>query len=150
KITLYNSTCQLLGLGKTDYAALQDHLSYTNEQAEYSFQRVIRQLQQVNTMLDSKSLGADKAELQKQRAILSKKAAELDKERRITLVEHNEFPSGLLPKVLDWLTVEKIEWDVNDKRIEPKRNSAKIQNKTPFPDFRYYQEIAVKNLLTDG
>lgn len=150
KITLYNSTCQLVGLSKTDYAALQDHLSYTNEQAEYSFQRVIRQIQQVNAMMDDRNLGADKDELRKQKAMLIKKADELDKERRITMVEHDEFPSGLLPKVLDWLTEENLEWDVNDKRIEPKRNSVKIMNKVPFPDLRYYQEQAVKNLMVDG
>lgn len=150
KITLYNSTCQLLGLDKLDYEDLQEFLSYTNEQAEYSFQRVIRQLQNVNAMLDNKNLGADKAELQKQRAILSKKASELDKERKITMLEHHEFPSGLLPMVLDWLTDENIEWEINDKRIEPKRNSVKIQNKTPFPDLRYYQNAAVKKLMDDG
>lgn len=150
KITLFNSTCQLLGLERADYAALQDHLSYENEQAEYSFQRVIRQLQQVNAALDGRGLGGDQAELKKQRAILSQKAKELDKERRITMLDHNEFPSGLLPMVLDWLTEEEFEWEVDDKRKEPKRQSAKIINKVPFPDLRYYQKAAVKNLLTDG
>lgn len=150
KITLYNSTCQLLGLERADYAALQDHLSYANEQAEYSFQRVIRQLQQVNAALDGRGLGGDQAELKKQRAILSQKAKELDKERRVTMLDHNEFPSGLLPMVLDWLTDEEFEWEVDDKRIEPKRQSAKIINKTPFPDLRYYQEASVKALMTDG
>lgn len=150
KITLFNSVCQLQGLEKADYAALQEHLSYANDQAEYSFQRVIRQLQQVNAALQGRSLGGDEAELKRQRAILSAKAKELDKERRITMLDHNEFPSGLLPIVLDWLTEEKVEWSIDDKRKEPKRNSVKIQNKVPFPDLRYYQKAAVKKLMDDG
>jgi superfamily II DNA or RNA helicase len=150
KITLSNSTCQLLGLERADYAALQDHMSYIDQAADYSFQKIIKQLRRVNTMLNNSSLGADEKSLRKQRAFLSKEAERLDKERKITLVNNNEFPSGILPRVLDWLTAEEIEWEVQDKRVEPKRNSVKIMNKLPFPDFRYYQKDAVKNLLNDG
>ena len=150
QITLQNSICQIQGLEKADYAALQDHLSYENEQAEYSFQRVIRQLQQVNIALEGRGFSGNEGELKRQRAILSQKAKELDKERKITMLEHNEFPSGLLPMVLDWLTEEEFDWEINDKRKEPKRQSAKIINKVPFPDLRYYQKAAVKNLMNDG
>lgn len=150
KITLYNSICQLLGLSKADYAALQEHLSYTNQAAEYSFQKILKQIVQVNAHLDSKTFGADRNELLKKKAVLLKEADKQDALRKITLVNHNEFPSGLLPKVLDWLMDEGIEYDLNDKRIEPKRNSVKIMNKLPFPEFRYYQKEAVKNLMVDG
>lgn len=150
KITLYNSTCQLVGLDKQDYSALQEHLSYTDQQAEYSFQKIIKSIAQVNSLLNDKAFGGDQSELKKRKAFLVKEASKLDELRKITLVNDNEFPSGLLPKVLDWLSDEGIAWDLNDKRIEPKKNSVKIMNKLPFPDFRYYQEEAVKNLMVDG
>jgi superfamily II DNA or RNA helicase len=150
KITLQNSTCQLSGLGNADYAALQEHISYTDQQAEYSFQKIIKQLQQVNALLNDKTFGSNPAELKQRRAFLSKEADKFDKLRKVTLVEDNKFPSGLLPMILDWLDQEKLKWQIDDKRVEPKKNSVKIMNKLPFPDFRYYQEEAVKNLMVDG
>jgi len=72
KITLNNSTCQLLGLKGADYAALQNQMSYVDQAAEYSFQKIIKQLRRVNTLLQNTNLGSDQVALKRQRAFLSK------------------------------------------------------------------------------
>jgi superfamily II DNA or RNA helicase len=149
-IALSNSVCQLRGLGREDYEALQDHLSYIDQQVDYQFHRVIKQLRRVNSQLNNSAFGGDDKSLRQQRAILTKQANELEKQRKITLLNDSEFPAGLLPRVLDWLEAKNLKFEIEDKRIEPKRNSVKIMNKTPFPDFRHYQKTAVKNLLVDG
>ena len=149
-IKLSNSTCQVFNLGKSDYAALQEHLSYIDQAIDYSFQRIIKNLRYINTMLQNKNLGTDEGALKRQRILLIKEADEIDKLRKITLINDNIFPSGLLPRVLDWLTVRELKYDLEDLRIEPKRNSVKIMTKVPFPELRYYQLDAIDKFNLDG
>lgn len=149
-IQLYNSVCQLRGLERAAYEALQEHISYIDQQVDYQFHRVIKQLRRVNSQLNNSALGGDEKALRQQRAILTKQANELDKQRKITLLNDSEFPAGLLPRVLDWLEAQELQFEVEDKRLEPKRNSVKIMNKVPFPDLRYYQKEGIKAALIDG
>jgi hypothetical protein len=55
KLTLFNSECQLIGLSKNDYSALQREMSYLDQTVDFSFHKVIKQLRRVNTQLQSKS-----------------------------------------------------------------------------------------------
>jgi superfamily II DNA or RNA helicase len=132
------------------YRELESYLSYKDQQADYQFHKVMKQLKRVNAFLSNKSFKSDEKQLLQQRAILSKQLKELDAQRRISLLRSNEFPSGLLPRTLDWLIERKLEYELVDKRVEPKKNSVKLQTKVPFPDLRHYQKTAVKKLLDDG
>jgi superfamily II DNA or RNA helicase len=150
QIVIYNSTCNITGLSTVIYNELETYLSYIDQQADYQFQRAMKQLKRVNALLSNKSFSGDGSELKQQRAILSKQLKELDAQRKISLLRSGEFASGLLPRTLDWLIEHKLDYKLVDKRVEPKKNSVKLQSKIPFPDLRHYQKSAVKRLLDDG
>jgi superfamily II DNA or RNA helicase len=150
QIVIYNSTCNIAGLSTTIYRELESYLSYNDQQADYQFHKVMKQLKRVNAFLSNKSFKSDEKQLLQQRAILSKQLKELDAQRKISLLRSNEFPSGLLPRTLDWLIERKLEYKLVDKRVEPKKNSVKLQTKVPFPDLRHYQKAAIKKLIDDG
>jgi superfamily II DNA or RNA helicase len=75
---------------------------------------------------------------------------ELEKTRRIFLYKNKRFPSGLLPRFLDYLYAEKIDVEVIDKRKKPKTNQIKLLTQQPLPQLRYCQKDAVKLAVSEG
>lgn len=148
EITIKNSVCQLITASLSLKTALRTVMTYTNSSKDFAYWRLVKQIKRLNALLDSKALTGPyvlSTELSLKK--LTFQARQLDRERKISLLEGDEFPTGLLPRVEKYLKGQGIEYRLKDVRKQPKIGSVKFNTRVSIPALRHYQKAAVKQIL---
>ncbi len=148
-IKLSNSTCQVENLDSSLDKLLKKELRYKDPNTEFSLAKNEREIKRVNSSLDSGRF-ADTSFLEKKLAKLLHINRGLRKKLFISLYKDGEFPTGLLPKVLELLEYSKLQYEIKDKRKKPQLKKHKFVLKKSLPALRYYQKDASKEVLKDG
>lgn len=146
ELIIKNSSCQVKNSNSELDTQLSELLQYTNSQAEYAFQNLIKNIQKIernNRLLRQEPMGQDLKDLKRMRFMLHK----LDKDRQVLLYQNGEFLTGLLPRVINFLNEESIPFRLIDERKQPTLNTEKLIPIKSFPILRYYQKRAIKSAL---
>ena len=143
-INITNSVCQALSLPKRLDTLLSQELSYLDEGVEFSYQKNLRHIRSLDAMISSGRLSnADGYKAQLRRLLHINNG--LARKRFVSLYKDGEFPTGLLPRVLDILTNNKEAYELKDMRKRPKASQRYVL-KESLPELRYYQKTASRRL----
>jgi hypothetical protein len=126
-------------------------LSYLDQNVNFQYNKNLRYIKSLNDKISSDRYNsAAKVGFQSELKRMLFLTRELEKARVIFLYKNKKFPSGLLPRFLDYLYSEKIDVEVLDKRKKPKTNQIKFVTQKPLPQLRYCQKDAVKLAVSEG
>jgi superfamily II DNA or RNA helicase len=150
-ITIFNSISQVENTTKIQDDLISNELSYLDQNINYQYNKTLRYIKVLNQRIGSDRFNAVakegfKAELRRSLYIVR----DLEAKRRVLLYKDHKFPSGLLPRLLDFLYDQNIDVKVVDKRIKPKLNQVKLIPQKSFPALRYYQKESVKAAVSEG
>jgi len=110
---------------------------------EYSLFKNEKEISKMNAMLDSNRL-SNTIGLENRLAQLLHINRGLRRKLYVSLYKDGEFPTGLLPNVLNILKEE--QYIINDARKRPQLKQHKFVLKEPFPALRHYQKTGTKAL----
>lgn len=144
KLTINNSMCSIIGLPKEAEKRLRHELSYPSQAVSYSYHKNLRQIEYINQRLDDKKLNVDRNALISERTRLERINHSLKRKLFVMLYKDGEFPTGLLPRVLEVLNDCQIQHEVDDQRRKPIKLQHKFVLKKSFPNMRYYQRTSAR------
>lgn len=151
KVTVFNSICQVENTSTFQDEMIAKELSYLDQNTNYQYNKNLRYLKVLNSKISSDRFNSDaKVKFQSEIRRTLFVIRDLEKKRRIFLYKNKKFPSGLLPKFLDFLYEQKLKVEVKDCRKVPKLNQIKLLTQKSFPALRYYQKESVKLAKEEG
>lgn len=150
EINKRNALCQILNLDRVTMRKLYELLQYNDPNVEFAINQKSKRINEINDMLtDSRFKIMDKTGLYKERAKIMHIIKGLEQNLTKKLFDGENFPTGLLPRVLELLNNSKLEYGINDLRKKPEFKKIKYVLKNPLPQLRYYQKEAANNLTKD-
>jgi hypothetical protein len=146
-ITVDNVRCQLNKSELRLNLKLKKLLSYTNQSVSYALYDTKKKIERFETILKKTKDPSKRLNFEKQLRRFRFLKDKLQKESVIQLYKDGAFPTGLLPKVCEFLHQEDVAYEIEDKRIAPTLNVNKFNTLDSFPPLRYYQKAAIKQVL---
>lgn len=145
QVNISNSVCQVKNLSDELRKILARELSYNDTNVEFSYNKNISEIRRIDGLIKSGRFQGNTDHLQKSLRRLLHINKGLQRKMRVQLFQDDEFPTGLLPRVLDLLNYRKLEYEIIDERIMPKSNKQLIL-KESLPPLRYYQKTGARKL----
>lgn len=148
KIT--NSKCQLTNQKSSTDRALGELLSYKDKNIEFSLINSRKELKRLRSILGSRMIKvSNNSDIDERISKIERNVKWQTKKLFISLYKKGEFPTGLLPKVIEYLDYSKLQYEIEDTRIKPKKQH-KFILKNSLPPLRYYQKTAARRLEEEG
>lgn len=141
EIIINNSMCQIKHLPKELEFKLKNELQYLDQGVAYAYNHLNRELNKLEEIIQN---GNAKPFDYGKRKGLQAKINGLKRNLFVKLYKNEEFPTGLLPKVIKILEFSDVEFKQTDLRIKPKLDSIKHILKEAFPPLRYYQRTSAR------
>jgi len=145
KIYINNSLSKIENINDKLHNVIKQELTYENPELAFQKNQYISKLRSLNTRLDTPGLKiTNKSQLIKQRNKLKWLLKHYDKDLSIKFYKNNQFPSGLLKRVVNIINNMGYEYELIDERKKPKLHNANLTLKNQFPSFRYYQNKIIQ------
>ena len=134
KLTVENAETRIEGLSKTTESLLKEELKYLNQAVSFSYYQNLKQLGQLEKLLEDKTsrFGVNSAQIHGEIRRLRHIVNGLQKKLFVYLYKDGVFSTGLLPKVVKLIQNAGLGYEITDRRIKPK-NKLNFVLKESFP-----------------
>jgi DNA repair protein RadD len=150
RLEIYNSITKVYSIRFTINHLLYKELAYPSQKATSEYYHLLKNVKTINKILKNTKIDDDKRKrTEKWKTTNQLKINNIIPQLKVRLYnkDKKEFPTGLLPRVINLLDKKGIEYELIDKRQKPQIGLYRFVLREPFPKLRYYQKDAVRAIV---